>query len=367
MIPQIEPWIDNKELIELKKVIKSTFITENYYTKKFEDKIKKYTDSKYAITLSNGTVAQYAALVAMGVKPKDEIIVPNLTFISTATAIIMAGAIPVLCEIKQDTLCIDIFKAQKLVNKKTKAIVPVHLYGQSSDMDSVKLFAKKNKLLIFEDAAQGIGVKFNKKHVGTFGTAGMISFYGNKTITTGQGGIVLTNNKKILKKIMQLKNHGRDSTGTFIHQNIGYNFAFTEMQAAIGISQMKKLPKIIEKKRKINHFYTKKLKKISQLMPIHIDKRTEPVFWFTSFLSNESDKLSKYLLKKNIQTRKFFYPLHMQPCFKKNKIIKNVNSDFSISEKIYRQGISFPSSYGLTNYQMNYIVSCIKNFYENRN
>ncbi len=366
MIIQIEPWIDRRELIELQRVVDSTFVVEHELTKEFEQMTKDMTGAKHAIAICNGTLALYACCLALGIKNGDEVIIPDITFVATANAVIMAGAKPVLCEINEDTFCIDISKAEQLVTERTKAIMPVHLYGQSADMNKVMEFAKKHGLKVIEDAAQGVGVKFEGKHVGTFGDMSILSYYGNKTITCGEGGIVLTNDDKLAKNVYRLKNHGRDTKGTFIHEHIGFNFSFTEMQAAIGISQMKKLPQIIKKKRDIYERYFKAFKDIKQFKPVEIDKRCEPVFWFTSFLSDDTDKLAKFLRERNIQTRRFFYPLHLQPCYADKKIIQNIDDDFSISERIYKQAISLPSSYNLSDEQQNLVIKGISGFYENR-
>ena len=245
LITQIQPWIDETEKFQLDRVIKSTFLTEAALTMEFEELTKSLTKSKYSISITNGTLALYCCLKALNIGHGDEVIIPNLTFIASANAVIMAGAKPVFCEVKEDTYCIDVEWAERLINSKTKAIMPVHLYGNSADMLKVLAFAKCYKLKIIEDAAQGVGVTFNNQHVGTFGDCGVLSYYGNKTITCGEGGMVLTNNKELAKTIYRLKNHGRDEKGTFIHEHIGFNFSFTEMQAAIGIAQMQKLPKII--------------------------------------------------------------------------------------------------------------------------
>jgi len=367
MITQIEPWIDEAELKELKRVVDSTFVVEHELTKEFENMTKKMTGAKHAIALTNGTMALYASLVALGIEPGDEVIIPNITFVATANAAILAGAKPVLCEVREDTFTIDIKKAINLITAKTKVIIPVHLYGQSADMNEVLSFAREYNLKVLEDAAQGVGVKFNGKHTGTFGDIGILSYYGNKTITCGEGGVVLTNDDELAKKVYRLKNHGRDAKGTFIHEYIGYNFAFTEMQAAIGIAQMKKLPAIIKKKQDIHHVYEKELANIDRFKIAYLDSRTTPVFWFTSFLSDDADTISEYLKKNGIQTRKFFYPLHLQPCYADKKYIKNIDDDFSISKKIYEKGISLPSSYNLSTAEQSIVIQKIKEFYENRN
>lgn len=365
MIPQIQPWIDESELTELKRVIESTFITEHDLTKEFETMTRILTGSKHAISMCNGTMAIFAGLKAMGIGKGDEVIVPNLTFVATANAVILAGAKPVLCEINPDTLCIDTERAVKVVTPKTKAIIPVHLYGQSADMSAIIKLATDYNLEVLEDAAQGVGVKFKGKHVGTFGKVGVLSYYGNKTITCGEGGMILTDDDEIAKECYRLKNHGRDKKGIFIHDSIGYNFSFTEMQAAIGISQMKKLPEIIRRKKVIHDRYSEALQKVTEMNKIEIDKRTTPVFWFTSYLCKDANILAKYLEESGIQTRKFFYPLNLQPCYAKKNIVKNLKDDFSLSERIYNEGISLPSSYNLTDNEQTIVIEKIREFYAN--
>jgi len=359
-IPQIEPWIDERELYYLKKAIDSTYVTEHALTKEFEDRIKNLTGARHAIAYTNGTVALYACLKALNIGPGDEVIVPNMTFVATSNAVIMAGANPVFCEIEPNTLCIDSLKLSNLITHKTKAIMPVHLYGQSADMHTIMEIANKNNLFIIEDAAQGVGVKFDNKHVGTYGDLGILSFYGNKTITCGEGGVILTNCDKLQKACYRLKNHGRDKKGVFVHDYIGFNFCFTEMQAALGLSQLDKLPEIIKRKKEIYDLYHEKLIGLKEIFkPIAIDKRTVPVHWFTSFLTKEKAGLQKYLRNNNVQTRDFFYPLNMQPCYK-----NMATTDFPISKKIYYEGISLPSSYNLTKKQQTDIINLICEYFK---
>jgi len=360
MIVQIEPWIDKSELKQLKRVIKNTYVTEHELTKEFESMIKDLTKSKYVISMTNGTVALYCCLKALGIGENDEVIVPNLTFIASANAVIMANAHPVFCDIDEETFCIDPKKIEALITPSTKAIMPVHLYGQSADMEAIMQVAEKHNLKVIEDAAQGVGVTFNGKHTGTFGEMGILSFYGNKTITCGEGGVVLTNCKELRDKVYQLKNHGRLQKGTFTHETIGYNFSFTEMQAAIGISQLHKLPKIIKRKKEIHREYCYQLSSLKhKLQPVGLDVRSHPVWWFTSFLTKHKDQLKQFLKEKGIQTRDFFYPLHMQPCY--NHF--NINNDFPVSEDIFSRGISLPSSYNLTSKEQKHVINSIFNFY----
>lgn len=360
VIPQIQPWIDHEELIQLERVTRSTYLVENAMTLEFEDLTLKLTGAKFAVAYSNGTTALYACLKALDIGPGDEVIVPNFTFIATANAVIMAGAKPIFCEVTIDTFCIDLSHAQKLVTPRTKAIIPVHLYGQSADMDEVMDFARVAGIKVIEDAAQGVGVQFRDRHVGTWGDLGVLSYYGNKTITCGEGGMILTNDATLKQKCYRLKNHGRDSKGTFIHKDIGFNFSFTEMQAAVGIAQMHKLSRIIEKKRLIRDRYVSALDHIKKIQPTVVSKETRPVFWFSSFLADDRDALADSLDKAGIQTRRFFYPLHLQPCYQ-DLVPKNRSFDVSVS--IYERGISLPSSYSLTSDQQNRVITEIRRHY----
>jgi perosamine synthetase len=360
MIIQIEPWIDDEELDQLKRVVKNTFVTEYELTNEFECLIKELTGSKYAVAITNGTMALYCSLKSLGIGVGDDVIVPDMTFIASSNSILMAGANPVICDIDNKTLCIDPNKIEELITPSTKAIMPVHLYGQSADMDAILHIARKHNLKVIEDAAQGVGVSFNGKHVGSFGDMGILSFYGNKTITCGEGGVVLTDSKDLRDKVYKLKNHGRLKKGTFTHESVGFNFCFTEMQAAIGISQMNKLSRIIDRKKYIHERYHKELKPISHVLkPIEVDPRTEPVWWFTSFLTQRKNELKSFLADNKIQTRDFFLPLHAQPCY--NDIIPDKN--FQVSEKIFAEGISLPSSYHLTKEDQDYIIKTIIKFY----
>ncbi len=365
MINQIEPWIDNEELVQLKRVVDSTYVTEAALTFEFESKIKQLTGSKHAIAMTNGTLALFAALKALGIGEGDEVIVPDMTFIATSNAVIMTGATPIFCDVRNDTYCLDVDYAKNLITERTKAIIPVHLYGQSADMIEILKFADEFDLFVVEDAAQGVGVKFLDKHVGTFGDIGILSFYGNKTITCGEGGVVLTENDDLAKSCYRLKNHGRARKGIFVHEEIGYNFSFTEMQAAIGIAQLNKLQRIVSKKKEIHDRYISKLGGLNDFKTCFIDNRSSPVFWFTSFETHSLENLSNFLNQKGIQTRRFFYPLHMQPCYQNNFSISKFNGRiFPVSKSIYEHGISLPSSYNLTLDDQEFVIKSILEFFK---
>ncbi len=359
MIPQIEPWIDEEELKELAEVIKSTWITEYKKTEEFEEGIRKLTGAKYALAVSNGTIGLYMCLKALGIGEGDEVIVPDFTFIASANSVIMAGAEPVFADIDRKTLNIDAGKIEAAITPKTKAIMPVHIYAQAADMDAVMKAAKKHSLPVVEDAAEGVGAYFKEKHTGTFGELGVLSFYGNKTITTAEGGMILTDNEALFRKCWQLKNHGREVKGTFIHPHIGYNFCFTDLQAAIGLAQLRKLPRILEIKKAINDKYRELLAGVEAVKFTEVDKRGKPAHWFTSILVDDVEGLAKHLEKEGIQTRRFFYPMHMQPPYK-----EKVRGSFPNSEWAYNHGLSLPSSVLLKDEQIEIIAEKIKEFYK---
>jgi len=362
MILQIEPWIDENEKKYLDKVVESTFVTEHKLTKEFENRIKDITGARHAIAMTNGTAALYCCLVSLGIGRGDEVIVPNLTFVATANAVIMTGATPVFCDVCPESMCLEVKEVKKVWTKRTRCIIPVHLFGNATQMHLLTKFAKIHGIKIIEDAAQGVGVKINNKHVGTFGDLGVLSFYGNKTITCGEGGVVLTDNDHLAKRCYQLKNHGRSKKGVFVHETIGFNFCFTEMQAAVGLSQLDKLDKIIGKKQEIFLKYCDAFKHHKN---IHILKKVdniESVMWMSYFFFRDRVGLENYLSTKNIQSRKFFYPLHLQPCYKDfPSIIKD--NDYSNSVFLYNNGLCLPSSVLMTQEEQDTVIREVLRFY----
>lgn len=361
-IPQIEPWIDASELDQFKRIIESTYVVEHALTEEFEQEIIKLTGSKYAMAVANGTAALFCCLKSLGIGTGDEVIVPDLTFVATSNSVIMAGAIPVFCDVNPDTLCIDVSAIESLITENTKAIMPVHLYGNSADMESIMSLARRHNIKVIEDAAQGVGVKRKSRHVGTMGDCSILSFYGNKTITCGEGGIILTDDEEIYRKCGILKNHGRPERGTFIHHEIGYNFAFTEMQAAVGLSQLQKLDRIISKKKKIRETYKEHLGGMFEFMKV--DNDTSPVHWFTSIYTDRKEALAAHLAAANIGSRSFFYPLHLQPCYINNPSLVKMSGAYENSTSAYSRGLSLPSAYGMTEQQQMRVIKEVRKFHE---
>ena len=365
VIPQFQPYLDHSELQAVKECFDANWITEGPKSKEFVTKLSSVLNFKYGVLASNGTVALYMGLIAMGIKPGDEVIVPDFTFIASANAITMCGAKPIFCDI-DETLHIDLTKAKKLVTRKTRAIMPVHVYGMACDMESVMQFAESNGLKVIEDAAQAVGVNWNGKQAGTFGDIGTFSFFADKTITTGEGGLVVTNNAETYEKLQYLRNQGRINRGSFVHPEMGYNFRMTDLQSAIGLVQLEKLAEIIEKKKNILSHYANSLSsEINLIKPEENSKSGHIPFRVCFRIKGGSQPLLKFLAESNIETRTFFYPLHSQPSYikKYNIITKRVaKTDFPVSDKMFDEGVCLPSWVGISEEKIEYICEKINEF-----
>jgi len=356
-IPQFEPWLGKEEIKEVTKSIRANWITGGPKVKKFQEKIANLCKVKHAIAVCNGTQALYLGLKILGIKEGNEVIVPDFTFIASANSVVLAGAKPVFVDIDKKTFNIDPESIQRAINKKTKAIMPVHIYGQAADMEAIMKIARKNKLLVIEDAAQGIGVTFKKKPVGGFGDVGCLSFYADKTMTTGEGGMVLTNNDKLAKKCIILMNQGRVKRGWYFHEKIGYNFRLTDLQAAVGLAQLSKLSNIIKRKKKNERSYRKYLANIPEIEFPYIDPRGFNVPFRINILVKNPQKLCEFLEKNGIGSKRFFYPLHLQPCYR-------IKRNFPNSVFAYEKGLSLPTSVNLKENEIRYICDQIKNFFK---
>ena len=371
-IPQFEPYLDNREYESIKQCFESNWITEGPLSKEFVNKILELTGAKYGVLAPNGTLSIYMALRAVGIGPGDEVIVPNFTFIASANAVEMCGAKPVFVDVGED-LHIDINKCTTVLSSRTKAIMPVHVYGMACNMDEVVSFAKTYDLKIIEDAAQAIGIKWDGKHAGTFGEVGSFSFFADKTLTTGEGGMVVTNDKSIYEKLLYIRNQGRLDRGSFIHPEIGYNFRMTDLQSAIGLVQFDKLNEIITKKTTILETYKKYLNSSIKIIE-PLDKSNHIPFRVCILIPGGSEKLMTYMKENDIETRTFFYPLHSQPCYKKkpNKILKflgiakNDDDNFDVSMRMYNEGVCLPSFVNIKEEQIKYICTKINEYVQQK-
>ena len=361
-IHQIEPSLGNEEKKELMDVIDSGWFTESKKTKEFERRFAEFTECKYACAITSGTVGLYLGLLAMNIKKNDQVIVPDLTFVASPNAVEGMGAKPVLCDIEKDTLNLDLEKIEKKITKKTKAIMIVNFNGRTTNMKHLNEIAKKYDLKLIEDAAHSLGSYYKNTHQGTNSDVGVFSFSTPKIITTGQGGMIVTNNKNIYEKCLSLKDFGRESGAkkdmkkSFMHETIGYNFKFTEFQAAVGIAQMKKLKSRIKRKKEMFKMYKEFLSQVKEIEFIDTDiKKITP--WMMDILFNKNrirEKTINYLAKNNIGTRIFYPPIHSLTPYRSN------NKKFMISTDISKRGLWMPSSITLTDNQLEYAVNLLK-------
>ena len=360
MINQMEPWLGKEEQKAISEYLKSGgWITEFKKTREFEKMIADYTGSKYVSVVNNGTIALTVALMAKGIGMGDEVIVPDYTMIASANAVVLAKAEPVFVDINSKNLCLDYELTKRAVNNKTKAIILVTINGRYSEMEKFAELAKEKGLFLLEDAAQSLGCFYKGKHLGTFGNAGTLSFSSPKVITTGQGGAILTDDEEIYENVLKIKDFGRKEAGIDCHEMIGYNFKFTDLQAVIGIEQMKKLSWRIKRKKEIYAEYYELLKNIPEIKFIETDlENTSP--WFIDIIvdGEKRELLINFLKERQIGTRPFYPAIHTQ------KPYVHIKESFKNSEEISKKGLWLPSSSFLKNEDIIMICNLIKEFYE---
>ncbi|MDD5129516.1 MAG: aminotransferase class I/II-fold pyridoxal phosphate-dependent enzyme [Candidatus Omnitrophica bacterium] len=358
-IPVTEPEIEGKELEYVTDCIATGWVSSGgKYVKLFEDNFSEFCQTKYSIAVSNGTAALHLALAVLGVGKGDEVIVPTLSFIATANAVSYTGAKPVFVDVQKDTWNIDPEKIKDAITSRTKAIIPVHLYGHPADMDPILSLAKKHKLYVIEDAAEAHGAEYKGKKVGSFPDVGCFSFFGNKIITTGEGGMITTNNPDIAQKAIILRDHGMSREKKYWHPYIGFNYRLTNIQAAIGVAQLEKIASLIKRKRENARLYSCLLKGVKGIVLPVEKKWAKSVYWMYSILVEDSygisrDLLMRKLSERGIDTRPVFYPIHIMPPYADNK-------KFPIAEEISRKGISLPSAVSLKEDEIRRIAAAIK-------
>jgi len=346
--------------------------SDGKYVAKFEKKFSAFVKRKFSVTVSNGSVALELAIRSLNLKKGSEVIVPTFTIISCCNAILNAGLKPVLVDCELETLNMNVNDVKKKINKKTSAILMVHIYGFTADVDKILLLAKKNKLKVIEDAAEMHGQIYKNKPCGSFGDVSTFSFYVNKHITTGEGGMICTDNKKIFKNILNLKNlYFGKGVNRFKHVNLGWNQRFTNLQAAVGIAQLERIKKIIKKKRRMGNYYIDKLKMLSEslILPKNKNNYCKNIFWVFSLIIKDHIKFNaktiiKILKEKGIEARPFFYPMHLQPIFKKMDLFKKNN--FPISEYISQKGFYIPSGIGISKREQDIVIKNLHEIFSNK-
>lgn len=361
MIPIAKPILGREELENVIKAVKSGWISsKGKFIEEFEYKFANYCNTIYGISTPNGTTSLHLALRALDIKKGDEVIVPDLTFISPVDAVKYCNAIPILVDAHSEYWCIDPDKIEEKITPKTKAIIPVHLYGHSCNMYQILDIAEDHDLFVVEDVAEAHGGEYMKKKLGSFGDISCFSFFANKVITTGEGGMCITNNEELWNRMKLLRLHGMNEDKRYWHQFIGYNYNMTNMQAAIGVAQIKKIDHFIKKRRQIGKWYNEGFKELAEQEVITLQPEmewTKCIYWMycillRDYFDKDRDKVMNKLERKGVETRPFFYPVHMFPHYKQD--------GFEVAENIALRGINLPSYPSLTIDDIDFIIQKVK-------
>ena len=338
--PISQPTIGQKEAEYVIDAVQSGWVSSlGPYIEKFEKAFAKFCHTKYALTTSNGTTGLHLALVAAGIGPGDEVIIPDLSFIATANAVVYTGATPIFVDIEEATLAINSECIEKAISSKTKAIIPVHLYGQPANMQEINKMAAKYNLVVIEDAAEAHGATYKNQPVGGLGLCGVFSFYGNKIITTGEGGMIVTNDYQLYERAKFLRDHAMSSAKRYWHNETGYNYRMTNIQAALGLAQLEQIDLFVQKRLEILAWYEKALCNLACIKLNRSAEWSKSVPWIICAeidgLDYESrDALIDLLHLKGIDTRPYFYPMSDMPMFE--------NANTIVAHNISKKGINLP-------------------------
>ncbi len=373
MIPVNEPLIGEKEIEYVLDCLKTGWISSSgTYLESFEQAWASYCGMRYGVAVSNGTTALQIAVACLRLQPGDEVILPTFTIISCAQAVTYNEGIPVLVDSEPSTWCMDVNQVAAKITPRTRAIMPVHIYGHPVDMDPIISLAKQHGLLVIEDAAEAHGAEYLSgrdtstgtwQHCGSLGDISVFSFYANKLVTTGEGGMVLTNDPAIAEHARSLRNLCFQRERRFYHTKLGHNFRLTNLQAAIGLAQIERMPDTIRKKRWIGQTYTRRLKHISSIqLPVE-ESWARQVYWMYGLVLDESTgldavKFARLLLAEGIETRPFFLGMHEQPVFRDMGLFNG--ESYPVAERIARQGLYLPSGLTLTEDQLEQVCQSVE-------
>ena len=369
--PAYEPWISDEDKKIVKKTLTQSMLTLGPQLEKFENDFCKYSKAKYAVAVSNCTAALHLSLMALGIKKDDEVIIPDLTFVADANAILACNAKPVIVDINKENFFLSISNIKKNITKKTKAIIPVHIYGQVCNIEEILDVAKDNNLKVIEDCAHAVGTFHKSKHVGTLGNTGCFSFYPTKNITTAEGGMVITNSEKIAEKVRQLRNHGMTKSlksrysseypWIFDIKQPGYNYRLDEIRAALGITQLKRIKKINELRKKASSYYNKNLQNIPGIiLPDMVNDKTHSYHLYTIRVTKpyklSRNQLFKKLKDNGIRTTVYWMPIHKYTAYRKFVKTSNILN----TTKIYDEILALPLFPNISKKHQDAVIKVIK-------
>lgn len=360
-IPWWTPQIGDQEPVLVAQVLQSNFINDGEVTEQFEREIARLVGARHAVAVTSGTAALYLSLKALGIGHNDEVIVPDITFIATANAVTMTGARAVLADVDPQTLALAPEACERAITSRTKAIVPVHVSGRAGTIREIVKLAESHGLPIVEDAAEALLSRDNQQYLGTIGKMGCFSFSPNKSITTGQGGMIVTNDNEVHSQLRKLKDQGRPVRGTGgadVHESIGFNFKFTNIQAALGLCQLKYLPERVRRQRRIYDIYREELQAIPEITLMEVNTAEGECPQWTDALVERRDELSKFFDGRGIGYRKFWFPLHTQAPY------RLPDSDYPNSTRLWPRAIWFASAFQLTDEDVRLVCRGLREFYQ---
>jgi len=364
-IPVCTPTLEGNERRYVLDCIDTNWISSlGSYLPRFESAFSELCDARYGVSCSSGTAAIHLALKALDIGPGDEVIIPSFTLIVSANMVCLAGATPVLVDVRPDTWCIDPEKIQEKITDRTKAIMVVHMYGHPCEMDAILAIARKHDLSVIEDAAQAHGATYNGRVVGGMGDVGVFSFYGNKIITTGEGGMVVTGNERIAQRARLLRNQAFEQE-RFVHRHVGFNYRMTNIQAAIGLAQCEGLADKVGRKRAIAANYFALLGGCDEIELPAAGQDCDPVFWMFGVVLKDSfgasmPEVRERLSEKGIETRAFFVPLHRQPVYQGlDRRLPDLRGRYPVSERLGERGFYLPSGLEVSQSDQEWIVESI--------
>jgi len=366
MIPISQPSITQKEIDYVTDAVKSTWISSlGKYIDQFEADFARFCGTQYAIAVSNGTVAIHLALIGNKIGPGDEVIIPNLTFVATANAVLHAGARPVIVDIDPYNWCIDPVSIEKAITPRTKAIMPVHLYGHPADMKKIMDIAQRHDLVVIEDAAETHGAKAYNKTVGGWGTCATFSFYGNKNLTTDEGRMITTNDKELNARCRYLRDHAMSKEKRYWHTEVGFNYRMTNIQAALGCAQLERISELMNKRQQLFDWYQRELKGEKGLELNRTSEWATNSYWLICMeyegwkSENDRDQFMVNLRRKGVDSRPFFYPLSVMPY-----LSQPVNTPVTMNT--YMKGINLPTYFDLKEEEVKLICREIKTILNGR-
>lgn len=366
-IPVAGPWITQKELDYVTDAASNAWYgNHNLYHTRFEQAFAEYLGVRYAITLPSCTSAIHLSLAALGLAPGDEVIVPDITWIATSAPISYMGAIPVFADINPQTWCLSVESFQKNITSKTKAVIPVDLYGNMPEMDAICTIANQHGIAVVEDAAQAIGSEYRGKKAGSFGATGVFSFHGSKTVTTGEGGMLVTDDEELYRRALVLRDHGRAAGDKqFWNDQVAYKYKMSSMQAALGLAQLERIDDLVAHKRQIFAWYEAALAGVDGVTLNYEATDTQNTYWMITVILDQAlgipkEQLMALLDEQNIDTRPFFYPLSLLPAYANSTQAYRAQKENQTAYQISPYGVNLPSALSLTEKQVNYVCSVMR-------